>query len=101
MSSPIPVVVNGAAGKMGREVVKAIAAAEDLALVGAVSRSPELQGLDVGIVAGCGELEIPILADLQATLVMATQEKQLAVMVDLTHPDSVYTNVRAAIAYGV
>ncbi len=101
MSSPIPVVVNGAAGKMGREVVKAIAAAEDLALVGAVSRSPELQGLDVGIVAGCGELEIPILADLQATLVMATQEKQLAVMVDLTHPDSVYNNVRAAIAYGV
>jgi 4-hydroxy-tetrahydrodipicolinate reductase len=101
MSSPIPVVVNGAAGKMGREVVKAIAAAEDLTLVGAVSRSPELQGLDVGVVAGCGELEIPILADLQATLVMATQEKQLAVMVDLTHPDSVYNNVRSAIAYGV
>jgi 4-hydroxy-tetrahydrodipicolinate reductase len=101
MSSPIPVVVNGAAGKMGREVIKAIAAAEDLALVGAVDRSPEVQGLDVGVLAGCGELEVPVLADLQATLVMASQEKQPAVMVDFTHPDSVYENVRSGIAYGV
>jgi 4-hydroxy-tetrahydrodipicolinate reductase len=100
-NSAIPVVVNGAAGKMGREVIKAIAAAEDLALVGAIDRSPEVQGKDVGEVAGCGEMEIPILADLQATLVMATQEKQPPVMVDFTHPDSVYENVRAAIAYGV
>jgi 4-hydroxy-tetrahydrodipicolinate reductase len=100
-NSAIPVVVNGAAGKMGREVIKAIAAAEDLTLVGAIDRSPEVQGRDVGEVAGCGELEIPILADLQATLVMATQEKQPPVMVDFTHPDSVYENTRAAIAYGV
>jgi 4-hydroxy-tetrahydrodipicolinate reductase len=101
MSSQIPVVVNGAAGKMGREVIKAIAAAADLKLVGAIDRSPNIQGMDVGELAGCGELEIPVLADLQATLVMATQEQQPPVMVDFTHPDSVYENTRAAIAYGV
>ncbi|MBO9999967.1 MAG: 4-hydroxy-tetrahydrodipicolinate reductase [Cyanobacteria bacterium SID2] len=99
--SPIPVVVNGAAGKMGREVVKAVAQAEDMMLLGAIDRNPDLAGQDVGEVAGCGPLEVPILSDLQSTLVMATQEQQQGVMVDFTHPDGVYDNVRAAIAYGV
>jgi 4-hydroxy-tetrahydrodipicolinate reductase len=99
--SPIPVVVNGAAGKMGREVIKAVAGAEDMILVGAVDRNPNYLGQDVGEVAGCGELEVPILDDLQSVLVLATQEKVQGVMVDFTHPDGVYDNVRSAIAYGV
>ena len=33
--TPIPVVVNGAGGKMGREVIKAVAQADDMTLVGA------------------------------------------------------------------
>lgn len=99
--APIPVVVNGAAGKMGREVVKAIATADDMTLIGAVDKSPELNGQDVGEVAGCGALEIPIINDLEATLASAVQEKELGVMVDFTHPDSVYENVRSAIAYGI
>ncbi len=98
---PIPVVVNGAAGKMGREVIKAIAQAPDLQLVGAVDRNPEILGKDIGEIAGCGELEVPVVNDLQSTLVLATQEKQQGVMVDFTHPDSVYENVRSAIAYGI
>jgi 4-hydroxy-tetrahydrodipicolinate reductase len=100
-SLPIPVVVNGAAGKMGLEVIKAVAKAEDMVLYGAIDRNPHIQGQDIGEIAGCGPLEIPVLNDLQATLAMASQEKQLAVMVDFTHPDSVYENVRSAIAYGV
>lgn len=99
--APIPVVVNGATGKMGREIVKAVASAEDMTLVGAIARNPSLQGEDIGEVIGCGALEVPIIADLQATLVMAAQERQAAVVVDVTHPDAVYENVRAAIAYGV
>ena len=71
----IPVVVNGAAGKMGREVVKAIASAEDMQLIAAVDRNPEVMGLDVGEVAGRGALEVPIVNDLEASLVMATQDK--------------------------
>ncbi|HHP7243609.1 MAG TPA: 4-hydroxy-tetrahydrodipicolinate reductase [Elainellaceae cyanobacterium] len=101
VQAPIPVVVNGAAGKMGREVVKAVSQADDMTLVGAVERNPNYNGQDVGEIIGCGPLEIPITNDLQATLVMALQEKELGVMVDFTHPRSVYENVRTAIAYGI
>ncbi|MEB3213993.1 MAG: 4-hydroxy-tetrahydrodipicolinate reductase [Leptolyngbyaceae bacterium] len=100
-NAPIPVVVNGAAGKMGLEVVKAVASAEDMTLIGAIDRKPDLIGQDVGEVAGCGPLEVPILNDMEATLASAVQEKELGVMVDFTHPDSVYENVRSAIAYGI
>ncbi|MDY6781309.1 MAG: 4-hydroxy-tetrahydrodipicolinate reductase [Cyanobacteriota bacterium] len=99
--SLIPVVVNGAAGKMGKEVVKAVAGAEDLMLLGAVENDPKYAGQDVGEVAGCGPLEVPILNDLQSVLVLATQQEIQGVMVDFTHPDSVYENTRSAIAYGV
>ncbi len=100
-TSPIPVVVNGATGKMGREVIKAVAQAEDMILIGAVDRNPEYLGQDIGEVIGCGELEVPLVSDIQSILVLATQEKVQGVMVDFTHPHSVYENTRAAIAYGV
>ncbi len=99
--SPIPVVVNGAAGKMGREVIKAVSQAEDLILVGAVDNNPNYLGQDIGEIAGCGALQVPVVNDLQSILVLATQEKVQGVMVDFTHPDGVYENVRNAIAYGV
>jgi 4-hydroxy-tetrahydrodipicolinate reductase len=98
---PIPVIVNGAGGKMGREVIKAIANADDLILFGAIDRSPESLHMDAGELAGCGPLEVPVTDDLQGMLVLAAQEKQLGVMVDFTHPKSVYENVRSAIAYGI
>lgn len=101
MASPIPVLVNGAAGKMGREVVKAIAQAEDMVLMGAVDLSPEHQGKDAGELAGIEALEVPITNDFQPMLAFVAQEKQAGVMVDFTHPDSIYENIRAAIAYGV
>jgi len=86
---------------MGREVIKAVAQAEDMTLIGAIDRNPEHLGKDIGEVVGCGPLEVPVLNDLQSMLVMAAQEKQLGVMVDFTHPKSVYDNVRSAIAYGI
>ncbi|NJP08802.1 MAG: 4-hydroxy-tetrahydrodipicolinate reductase [Leptolyngbyaceae cyanobacterium RU_5_1] len=101
MVDPIPVLINGAAGKMGREVVKAVAQAADMTLMGAVDRNPDHFGKDVGELAGCGTLEIPITNDFQPMLAFVSQEKQPAVMVDFTHPDSIYDSVRSAIAYGV
>jgi len=98
---PIPVLVNGATGKMGLEVVKAVAQAEDMTLLGAVDRNPDHIGKDVGELAGCGELEIPVTNEFEPMLAMLSQEKQLGVMVDFTHPKSVYDNIRSAIAYGV
>lgn len=98
----IPVVVNGATGKMGREVVKAIAQAPDMNLVGAIARSLEDQGKDAGELAGLSEpLEIPITNQLEPMLAFASQEKHPGVMVDFTHPSSVYDNIRRAIAYGI
>ncbi len=100
--TPIPVVVIGAAGKMGREVVKAVADAADMNLVGAIDITPEHQGKDAGELAGLSEpLEIPITNQLEPMLAFASQEKQLGVMVDFTHPDAIYDNVRSAIAYGI
>jgi 4-hydroxy-tetrahydrodipicolinate reductase len=95
------VIVNGAAGKMGREVVKAVSQAEDMTLIGAIDRSPEVQGQDVGEVAGIGAVEIPITHDLEGMLAYACQTSANAVMVDFTHPKTVYETTRAAIAYGV
>lgn len=98
---PIPVIVNGAAGKMGLEVVKAVANASDMTLFGAIDRNPQFLNLDIGELAGCGVLEVPVTDDLQGMLALLGQEKQLGVMVDFTHPKSVYENVRSAIAYGI
>jgi 4-hydroxy-tetrahydrodipicolinate reductase len=98
----IPVVVIGAAGKMGREVIKAVASAPDMILVGAIDTTAEHQDKDAGELAGLSEpLEIPITNQLESMLAFAAQEKQSGVMIDFTHPDSVYNNVRSAIAYGI
>jgi 4-hydroxy-tetrahydrodipicolinate reductase len=98
----IPVVVIGAAGKMGREVIKAVASTPDMTLVGAIDTTAEHQDKDAGELAGLSEpLEVPITNQLESMLAFAAQEKQPGVMIDFTHPDSVYNNVRSAIAYGI
>ena len=68
---PIPVVVNGAAGKMGREVIKAVASASDMTLLGAIDHNPELLDKDAGEIAGCGTLEVPITNQFEPMLAMA------------------------------
>lgn len=68
-SGGLRVVVPGAAGKMGRQVVRVVAETPGARLVGAVQRPghPAL-GQDVGTVVGVGSLGIPIGADLGAML---------------------------------
>lgn len=95
----IPVIVAGATGKMGRATIKAIAQAPDMTLIGATGRTHI--GEDIGLVVGCGELEIPVTNDLEILLAQGAQEEQLAVMVDFTHPSLVYDHIRSSIAYGV
>jgi len=98
----IPVVVIGAAGKMGREVIKAVANAPDMTLMGAIDTTPEHQDKDAGELAGLSEpLEVPITNQLEAMLAFTAGQKQPGVMIDFTHPDFVYDNVRSAIAYGI
>ncbi len=104
---PIPVVVAGALGRMGAEVVKAVLAAPDCELVGAIDTTPGREGEDVGLALGLGELEVALTADLEGTLCQSSQAVRNAgpgggaVLVDFTHPSVVYEHTRAAIAYGV
>jgi 4-hydroxy-tetrahydrodipicolinate reductase len=106
-ASPIPVVVAGALGRMGAEVVKAVQAAPDCTLVGAIDTTPGREGADVGLELGLGELEVAITADFEGSLCQASQAVrnagpgQGAVLVDFTHPSVVHEHIRAAIAYGV
>ena len=105
--NPISVVVAGALGRMGAEVIRAVVAADDCRLVGAVDTTPGREGDDVGLALGLGELEVAITADLEGCLCATSQAVRDqgpgagAVMVDFTHPSVVYANTRAAIAYGV
>ena len=102
--TPIPVVVAGALGRMGAEVVKAVGAAADCALVAAIDTTPGKEGTDVGLELGLGELEVAITADFEGALCQASQaalQGGAAVLVDFTHPSVVYEHTRAAIAYGV
>ena len=106
-SKPISVVVAGALGRMGAEVIKTVVAAPDCQLVGAVDTTPGKEGADVGLELGLGELEVAITSDFEGTLCQASQAVrndgpgQGAVLVDFTHPSVVYEHTRAAIAYGV
>ena len=105
--TPIAVVVAGALGRMGAEVIRAVVAADDCRLVGAVDTTPGREGDDVDLALGLGELEVAITADLEGCLCATSQAVRDqgpgagAVMVDFTHPSVVYANTRAAIAYGV
>ncbi|MFM7465451.1 MAG: 4-hydroxy-tetrahydrodipicolinate reductase [Cyanobium sp.] len=105
--APIPVVVAGALGRMGAEVVRAVQTAPDCILVGAIDTTPGSEGKDVGLELGLGELEVALTADFEGTLCQASQAVRQsgpgggAVLVDFTHPSVVFEHTRGAIAYGV
>ncbi len=105
--APIPVVVAGALGRMGAEVIKAVVATPDCTLVGAIDTTPGREGEDVGLALGLGELEVAISADFEGSLCQAGQAVRQsgpgggAVLVDFTHPSVVYEHCRGAFAYGV
>jgi hypothetical protein len=56
-AAPVSVVVAGALGRMGAEVVKAVRDAADCTLVGAIDTTPGKEGADVGLELGLGELK--------------------------------------------
>lgn len=88
----IDVLVTGAAGKMGREVVKAVSAAPGMRVVAAVD--PGAAGRSVEDGAGG---EIVCVAD----LAQAIEDTNPQVMVEFTHPSVVEGNLRIALAAGV
>ena len=103
----IPVVVAGALGRMGAEVIKAVHLASDCELVGAVDTTPGKEGVEIGEELGIGALDVALTSDIEACLCSVSQSfhrtgpGQGAVLVDFTHPSVVYQHTRAAFAYGV
>ena len=91
----IRVAVSGAAGRMGREVVKAVAAADGLLLVAAIDHHGV--GTDIGPLAGIGATDVRIGDNLEAELAQHKPD----VLVDFTLPDSVLANLRTALTLGV
>ncbi len=101
----IPVLVSGALGKMGREVIEAVTNSIDCELVGAIDLNDECNGKCLSTFFDIPESEVFLSNDLEGSLCTVSQSYRDSalkpVMVDFTHPDSVYENTRAAIAYGV
>lgn len=93
----IQIAVSGAAGRMGREVVRAVIEAEALELVAAVDSDPRHRGADAGELAGVSKVGVALQADLEAAL-NATRPH---VLVDFTLPASVMVNLRTALRAGV
>ena len=107
LNLPIPVLVAGALGRMGSEVIRAVCASKDCELVGAIDNLKDKEGEDVGSLLGLGALDVFISSDYEATLCSASQNVSKdgcsngAVIVDFTHPNVAYKHTRTAIAYGV
>ncbi len=82
----IRAVVTGVAGKMGSQIVRAVRDAEGFQLVGATERAGTAAvGLDAGLAAGLGMLEVSVADDLGKALQTAGQ---VDVVIDFTHHDA-------------
>ena len=106
-SKSIPVVVAGALGKMGEQVIRTVHSSEDCEIVGAIDTTDGIEGIDVGLKLSLGAIDVPLTSDFEACLCNASQsvrdqlEEGGVVLVDFTHPSVVYEHTRVAIAYGV
>lgn len=85
------VIVAGAAGRMGTQLVSLLRDSPGLTLAGAVERKGHAAvGQDAGERAGCGRLGVPIVDDLSATL------SHGEVVIDFSTPSATIENLRAA-----
>ncbi|MDD2421450.1 MAG: 4-hydroxy-tetrahydrodipicolinate reductase, partial [Heliobacteriaceae bacterium] len=80
MTAKIRVLVSGAGGRMGREVVKAVLGDQAMQLVGVVD--PWAVGKDAAVLAGLPACGMTV----QGDLATAIQESRPEVMVDFTNP---------------
>lgn len=88
------IVVSGAYGRMGREVVKAVSGAPDMKLVGAFDRAGV--GEDSGEAAGIGRNGVAISGDLSKLLKSVNAD----VMVDFTIAEGFIKRAQAAVSAG-
>ena len=101
----IPVLVSGALGKMGSEVVNSVLNSSDCELVAAIDINKKNNGENISQLLNLKSSEVFVSNDLEGSLCSISQEYRnqniKPVLVDFTHPDSVFDNTRSAIAYGI
>ena len=100
-----PVLVSGALGRMGSEVVNSVLNSSDCELVAAIDTNKKNNGENISQLLNLKQSDVLVSNDLEGSLCSISQdyrnEKIKPVLVDFTHPDSVYENTRSAIAYGI
>ena len=87
----IRAVISGAAGRMGKELVRAVAGSPDFQLVQAleVGNHPG-QGKDAGLVAGIGALNLPIMSEQKFNPAFAD------VLIEFTFPEPTLRHLKTA-----
>ena len=102
---PLPVLVSGALGKMGSEVVNSVLNSPNCKLVAALDLNEKNNGKKISDLLNIKESDVFLSNDIEATLCSISQnyrnEDVKPVLVDFTHPDSVFENTRSSIAYGI
>lgn len=91
---PTPIIVCGAAGRMGRTLVTLTARNPDARLLAAVEApgNPAV-GTDAGVLAGCGELGVRVVDDIAKVITPDS------VTLDFTMPTATFRHLRAAVAH--
>ena len=101
----IPVLVSGALGRMGREVINSVLNSHDCELVAAIDNDEKNNGVNISEILKVKSCDVFISSDFEGTLCSISQnyrnESIKPVLVDFTHPNSVYENTRSSIAYGI
>ncbi len=101
----IPVLVSGALGRMGSEVVNSVLNSSDCELVAAIDTNKKNNGENISQLLNLKKSEVIVSNDLEGSLCSISQDYRnqeiKPVLVDFTHPESVYENTRSAIAYGI
>lgn len=89
------VAIIGAAGRMGTRLIHAVCETHGLTLSGAVERDghPQL-GMDAGLIAGAGNLGVPLTNDLDAAVAVAD------VLIDFTFPEVTLNNLSICARHG-
>tara|TARA_B100000902_G_scaffold377832_1_gene410470 strand:- start:998 stop:1846 length:849 start_codon:yes stop_codon:yes gene_type:complete len=101
----IPVLVSGALGRMGSEVVNSVLNSSDCELVAAIDINEKNNGINISEILKVESCDVFLSNDFEGTLCSISQNYRNSnikpVLVDFTHPDSVFENTRSAIAYGI
>ncbi len=89
------IAVAGAAGRMGKALIQAIAAHPDISLTAATVRSDSsLVGADAGELAGAGRLDVPLSGDLAAVI------EDFDVLIDFTTIELTLSNAAVCASAG-